>query len=94
MTPRREDVQRLCRVEESEEQRERRAHLDRLEAERKVRELEGRIHRLAVARWTMPRILSGADGPTLVRELARRPATGERLRRREEGRRRSPSRSR
>ncbi len=59
-------------------------HFDRVAAERRVQELEGRIHRLTVARWSMPQIAAGADSELLVREFARRSGVGERLRRREE----------
>jgi hypothetical protein len=49
-----------------------------------VRELEGRIRRLTVARWSMPEVQEAEDGAKLAAELAARPARGERLCGREE----------
>jgi hypothetical protein len=70
MTPRQRKL-------ETKERHERIALFDRLVAECEVREQEGRIRRLTVARWSMPALPDAA-------ELAGRPAVGERLCGREE----------
>jgi len=64
---------------EATEHRERAARLDRLALARRVRELEERIRRLAVARWSMPEVQPGSDARRLVRDIAARAGFGERL---------------
>jgi hypothetical protein len=77
-------VIRSQRKLEARERRERIAHFDRLVAECDVREEEGRIRRLAVARWSMPDVPSMTDGRKLAADLAARPGRGHRLSGREE----------
>ena len=74
----------LHRIREWKEKKAKEAHVDRLVTERRVRELETRVRRLATARWSLPEIPATADASTIVAEFARWSRFGERLGRREE----------
>ena len=74
----------LRRIREWKDKKVKEAHVDRLVTERRVRELEIRVRRLTVARWSLPEIPAATDANAIAAEFARWSRFGGRLRRREE----------
>jgi hypothetical protein len=74
----------LRKILDWKEKREKAAHIDRLVTERRVRELEIRVRRLAAAQWSLPEIPPADDSAALIGEPAPWSRFAERLRRREE----------